>query len=89
MPNGFCRSAASTASRNRRRRGRGADEDAGLRAEWGGNAARLVEAIGPAKFPAWFSGSAFEAGPPAIIKVDKPFAAEWIRATTAATSGGF
>ena len=34
---------------------------------------------GPAKFAAWFSGSAFEAGPPATIKVDKPFAADWIR----------
>jgi hypothetical protein len=54
-------------------------DGAGLRAEWGGHAAPLVEAIGPAKFQAWFSGSRFEAGPPAIIKVEKPFAAEWIR----------
>ena len=57
----------------------GAPDDMGLRAEWGGNAAALVEAIGPAKFAAWFSGSLFEAGPPVTIKVDKPFAADWIR----------
>ena len=54
-------------------------DDVGLKAEWGGNAERLVEAIGAAKFQAWFSGSAFDAGPPVTIKVEKPFAAEWIR----------
>ena len=54
-------------------------DEAGLRGEWGGNAEALVEAIGAAKFQAWFSGSAFSAGPPATIKVEKPFAAEWIR----------
>ena len=54
-------------------------DDRGLRAEWNGNAAGLVEAIGPAKFAAWFSGSVFEAGPPVTIKVDKVFAADWIR----------
>jgi hypothetical protein len=57
----------------------GAGDAARLAAEWGGNAARLVEAIGPAKFQAWFSGSRFEAGPPAVITVEKPFAADWIR----------
>ena len=54
-------------------------EDAGLKAEWDGEAARLVEAIGAAKFQAWFSGSGFQAGPPVTITVEKPFAAEWIR----------
>ena len=55
-----------------------AGDTARLAAEWGGHAAPLVEAIGPAKFQAWFSGSGFEAGPPVTIKVEKPFAAEWI-----------
>jgi hypothetical protein len=55
-----------------------AGDDAGLKAEWGGRAAPLVDAIGAAKFQAWFSGSRFEAGPPAAILVEKPFAAEWI-----------
>jgi hypothetical protein len=65
---GFAEQAATTAP-----------DDRGLRAEWDGNAAALVEAIGPAKFAAWFSGSLFEAGPPVTIKVDKVFAADWIR----------
>jgi hypothetical protein len=54
-------------------------DDVGLRAEWGGHAAPLVEAIGAAKFQAWFSGATFAPGPPVTIKVEKPFAAEWIR----------
>ena len=59
--------------------GRAPPEDAGLRAEWGGNAERLVEAIGAAKFQAWFSGATFDAGPPVTITVHKPFAASWIK----------
>ena len=54
------------------------NDDAALKAEWGGHALALVEAIGAAKFQAWFSGSAFSVGPPATITVEKPFAAEWI-----------
>ena len=50
-----------------------------MRAEWDGRAAALVDAIGPAKFAAWFSGAAFEPGPPTVLRVAKPFAAEWIR----------
>jgi hypothetical protein len=56
-----------------------APDDTGLRAEWDGHAACLVDAIGAAKFAAWFSGALFEAGPPAVLKVEKPFAADWIR----------
>ncbi|MGZ5922843.1 MAG: hypothetical protein ACXWLT_13850 [Rhizomicrobium sp.] len=54
-------------------------EGAALRAEWDGRAAALVDAIGPAKFAAWFSGAAFEPGPPTVLRVAKAFAAEWIR----------
>ena len=53
-------------------------EDAGLRAEWGGRADPLVDAIGAAKFAAWFSGAEFVPGPPQILRVAKPFAAQWI-----------
>ncbi|MES2293825.1 MAG: hypothetical protein V4527_11055 [Pseudomonadota bacterium] len=52
---------------------------AALRAEWDGKAAALVDAIGPAKFAAWFSGATFEPGPPTVLRVAKAFAAEWIR----------
>lgn len=54
-------------------------EGAALRAEWDGRAAALVDAIGPAKFAAWFSGAVFEPGPPTVLRVAKAFAAEWIR----------
>ncbi len=54
-------------------------EEAALRRQWGGNAEALVEAIGAAKFQAWFAGAEFEAGPPVTITVEKPFAAEWIQ----------
>ncbi len=53
-------------------------EDAGLRAQWDGRADALVTAIGPAKFAAWFSGTAFDPGPPTVLRVGKAFAADWI-----------
>ncbi len=58
--------------------GAAADDAARLAGEWAGRAAPLVEAIGAAKFQAWFSGSRFEPGPPATITVEKAFAAKWI-----------
>jgi hypothetical protein len=54
-------------------------EDAALRALWGGKADALVQAIGPAKFQAWFAGAHFDPGPPVTLRVEKLFAAEWIR----------
>ena len=54
-------------------------EGAELRGQWDGRAAALVDAIGPAKFAAWFSGTSFEPGPPTVLRVAKAFAAEWIR----------
>jgi hypothetical protein len=56
-----------------------ADGGAAQRTQWDGKAAALVDAIGPAKFAAWFSGSAFEPGPPQTLRVSKLFVAEWIR----------
>jgi hypothetical protein len=53
-------------------------EDAAMRGQWDGRADALVSAIGPAKFAAWFSGTEFEPGPPALLRVAKPFAADWI-----------
>jgi hypothetical protein len=50
-------------------------EDAGLRALWGGQAEALVDAIGTAKFQAWFADTAMEAG---VLKVPRAFAANWI-----------
>ena len=49
-----------------------------LRALWGGRAAALVDAIGAAKFAAWFGDADWEEGPPHILRVPKPFAAKWI-----------
>ncbi len=49
-----------------------------LRALWGGRAAALVDAIGPAKFAAWFGEAEWEEGPPHTLRVQKPFAAKWI-----------
>jgi len=52
--------------------------DAVLRALWGGRAAALVDAIGAAKFTAWFGEADWEEGPPHVLRVAKPFAAKWI-----------
>jgi len=49
-----------------------------LRALWGGRAAALVDAIGAAKFAAWFGEAEWEEGPPHVVRVTKPFAAKWI-----------
>jgi len=49
-----------------------------LRALWGGRAGALVDAIGAAKFAAWFGEADWEEGPPHILRVVKPFAAKWI-----------
>jgi ribosomal protein L12E/L44/L45/RPP1/RPP2 len=49
-----------------------------LRAHWGGRAAALVDAIGAAKFQAWFADTQWEEGPPHTLRVAKPFAAKWI-----------
>jgi hypothetical protein len=49
-----------------------------LRAHWGGRAAALVDAIGAAKFQAWFADTQWEEGPPPVLRVAKPFAAKWI-----------
>jgi hypothetical protein len=54
-------------------------EDEALKRLWGGRAEPLVEALGGAKFAAWFGAAHFDAGPPVIIRVEKPFAADWIR----------
>ena len=56
-----------------------AAEDAALRALWGGRADALIDAIGPAKFQAWFANAHFDPGPPVTLRVEKLFAAEWIR----------
>jgi hypothetical protein len=50
-------------------------DDAGLRALWGGKAEPMVDAIGAAKFQAWFADTAMEAG---VLKVPRAFAANWI-----------
>ena len=42
---------------------------------WGGKADALVDAIGAAKFQAWFADTAMEAG---VLKVPRAFAANWI-----------
>lgn len=49
-----------------------------LRALWGGRAGALVDAIGAAKFAAWFGDADWEEGPPHVLRVAKPFAAKWI-----------
>ena len=49
-----------------------------MRALWGGRAGALVDAIGAAKFAAWFGEADWEEGPPHILRVQKPFAAKWI-----------
>jgi len=49
-----------------------------LRALWGGRAGALVDAIGAAKFAAWFGEAEWEEGPPHTVRVAKPFAAKWI-----------
>jgi ribosomal protein L12E/L44/L45/RPP1/RPP2 len=54
-------------------------EDEALKRLWGGRAEPLVEALGAAKFAAWFGAAHFDAGPPVTIRVEKPFAADWIR----------
>ena len=54
-------------------------EDAALRALWGGRADALVQAIGAAKFQAWFANAHLDPGPPVTLRVEKLFAAEWIR----------
>jgi hypothetical protein len=60
------------------RTGPPAPPDDVLRALWGGRAGALVDAIGPAKFAAWFGEADWEEGPPHILRVSKPFAAKWI-----------
>jgi hypothetical protein len=52
--------------------------DDSLRALWGGRAGALVDAIGAAKFAAWFGDADWEEGPPHVLRVAKPFAAKWI-----------
>jgi ribosomal protein L12E/L44/L45/RPP1/RPP2 len=49
-----------------------------LRALWSGRAGALIDAIGAAKFQAWFADTQWEEGPPAVLRVAKPFAAKWI-----------
>ncbi|MES2253653.1 MAG: hypothetical protein V4559_01285 [Pseudomonadota bacterium] len=49
-----------------------------IRGHWNGRAAALVDAIGAAKFAAWFGEAELEEGPPHILRVAKPFAAKWI-----------
>lgn len=49
-----------------------------LRQIWDGKAAALVDAIGAAKFAAWFSDTEWQDGPPHRLRVSKPFAAKWI-----------
>jgi ribosomal protein L12E/L44/L45/RPP1/RPP2 len=49
-----------------------------MRALWGGRAGALVDAIGAAKFAAWFGEADWEEGPPHVLRVAKPFAAKWI-----------
>jgi len=60
------------------RTGPPAPPDDVLRALWGGRAGALVDAIGAAKFAAWFGEADWEEGPPHILRVAKPFAAKWI-----------
>lgn len=60
------------------RTGPPAPPDDVLRALWGGRAATLVDAIGAAKFAAWFGEADWEEGPPHVLRVAKPFAAKWI-----------
>lgn len=60
------------------RTGPPAPPDDVLRALWGGRAGALVDAIGAAKFTAWFGEADWEEGPPHILRVTKPFAAKWI-----------
>ena len=55
-----------------------APDAAALRALWGGRAAALIEAIGAAKFAAWFADAVLDEGPPPVLRVGKPFAAKWI-----------
>ena len=50
------------------------------RALWGGDAARLVDAIGPGAFKAYFDGALFDPGPPARIRVKTPFMRDRIAA---------
>jgi hypothetical protein len=60
------------------RTGPPAPPDDVLRALWGGRAGALVDAIGAAKFAAWFGEADWEEGPPHTLRVAKPFAAKWI-----------
>jgi len=57
---------------------RAAMPDDSLRGQWGGRAAALVDAIGAAKFAAWFGEAEWVEGPPHTLRVAKPFAAKWI-----------
>jgi len=45
---------------------------------WEGEASRLVAAVGPGVFRAWFGEAAFVAGPPVVITLPKRFQAKWV-----------
>lgn len=57
-----------------------ADAEQEARAQWGGEAGRLIDKIGTAKYQSWFAGAKFDPGPPVEIGVPKVVQRNYIEA---------